>query len=84
MRRLGTGNPDTKLSPARRNRRPGRPKESSALDLPKLLFRVTLVTFVTVVPFVAGDDVAEITEARLYPRGRFSVSDWTCGTGTHT
>jgi len=81
MRRLGTGNPDTKLSPARRNRRPGRPKESSALDLPKLLFQVTLVTFV---PVVAGDDVAKIKEARLYPRGCFSVSDWTCRTGTHT
>ena len=81
MRRLGTGNPDTKWSPARRNRRPGRPKESSALDLPKLLFRVTLVTFV---PVVAGDDVAKIKEARLYPRGCFSVSDWTCRTGTHT
>ena len=81
MRRLGTGNPDTKWSPARRNRRPGRPKESSALDLPKLLFQVTLVTFV---PVVAGDDVAKIKEARLYPRGCFSVSDWTCRTGTHT
>ena len=81
MRRLGTGNPDTKLSPARPKRRPGRPKESSALDLPKLLFRVTLVTFV---PVVAGDDVAKIKEARLYPRGCFSVSDWTCRTGTHT
>jgi len=29
------------------------------------------------------DNVAEITEARLYPRDYFSVSDWTCGTGTH-
>jgi hypothetical protein len=54
------------------------------LDLPKLLFRVTLVTFVPVVPVVAGDDVAKINEARLYPRGCFSVSDWTCRTGTHT
>jgi hypothetical protein len=78
------------------------------LDLPTLLFRVTLVTFATVVPFVAGvysaidrnsgyrfvkrldadvrgarTGVGETTEARLYPRDYFSVSDRTCETGTY-
>jgi hypothetical protein len=29
-----------------------------------------------------ADNVAEITEARLYPRDYFSVSDWSCADGT--